>query len=335
VRRGTIISSFKKAPKGFLVVLALFLATEITLYVNRPYLVKDFWNKFLINEHELIDMRIDYDYLIMGDSLQKTGINPSVISEKVLNLGLTEAKPIKQYILLKRYLEKHKPPKAIFLHVDPEEPKDTLLVILSYFASVPEFLHLFKDLTWRERGYFFLRYWVSLDTRHVSLTRRSRYAYGNDVFVRQMKKNQGYMPSPSAGESIDNDYFARTRQRYRTDISVTKRDMRYLDKLVELASSSDIDIVFIGIVLPEELYDILLVSGFNERYLSFVKDLKRRYPDTYFTKNPILFLENKYFGDMSHVNNKGCGLYTTHFKNQILIPMEAIHDKKMQEMPNP
>ena len=329
MRRSTIISSFRKAPKGFLVLLALFLATEITLYANRPHLVKEFWNKFLINEHELIDMKIDYDYLIMGDSLQKTGIDPSSINEKVLNLGLPGAKPISQYILLKRYLERHKPPKAIFLYVDPEDPKDSLLVVLSYFASSADFIHLFKDLTWRERGYFFLRYWVSLDTRHVRLTRRDWYPYSNDLFVREMKKNQGYMPSPSAEESIDDDYFSKTKERYQTNISTTRRDIKYLDKLVELASSNNINVVFIGTVLPEELYDILMVSGFNERYLSFIKELKRRYPDTYFTKNPILFLENKYFGDMSHVNNKGCVLYTRHFKNQILIPMEAIHDKEM------
>jgi len=269
-------------------------------------------------------MSLDYQYLIMGDSLQKTGINPTLVSDKVLNLGLPGAKPLGQYIMLKRYLKKHKPPKAIFLYVDPEDAGDSSLVILRYFVRFSEYLSIWRDLTWRERGYFILRYWVSLDTRKVGLTLRDRYPGSNNDFVNSMKENQGYMPSPGAEYAIDDDYFLKTKERYQDKVTISERDMKYLDKIVELASSKGIKIVFMGFVLPKELYGILEGTGFNKDYLSFLKLLKKRYPNTYFTKTPILYLENGYYGDTSHMNKVGTLAYTTHFKNQIFIPMEAI-----------
>lgn len=321
MRKNISISNFNKTPLGVVLTLALFILTESFIYYHRPDLITDYWNKFLINERNLIDQPKDYDYLIMGDSIQKTGIDPTTVNDKILNLGLPGAKPMGQYLILERYLEKHKPPRAIFLFIDPEFERDSLFVILRYFVNIPEFFSIWRDLTWRERQIFIMRYWASLDMRKTGLTKRDTYPYPNAVFVGEMKKNQGYMPSPGTDKSIENDYFAANKELRRQDkISIATRDMRYLDKLIDLARSRNIKVIFFGYFIPKELYDIFEKNGFIKDNTRFINELKLRYPEAVFTKDFILHLDNSYFGDASHLNKNGMKIYTDYFMNQVFAP---------------
>ncbi len=316
------ISSFKNIPKGFLVAAALFLLTECFTYLNRAELVKNYWNKFLINEHLLLESPGDYDYLIMGDSIQKTGIRPMELDEKALSLGLPGGKPMSLYLMLKRYLKNHRPPKAVFLYIDPEEPRDSLYVILRYFVSVPEFISIWKDLTLREREVFLMRYLPTLDLRKVGLTKRDEYAGSNESFTNQMKNGRGYMPAARSGLAISEDYFRKDRTRYQSRVSISKKDMEYLDKFMKIASSKKIKVVFLGFLLPKELYGILEITGFNKNYREFYANLGFMYPEAYLVKDPIYSMDNKYFGDISHLNKEGSGLFTGYFKNEILRPVK-------------
>jgi hypothetical protein len=322
------ISSFKKLPGGFLICLALFLAMEWFLFSNRAFFMDDFWNKIIVNEHELIDMPGDRNYLIIGDSLQKTGIDPRQVSDSLLNLGLPGAKPMGQYLLLKRYLEKHRPPKAIFLYIDPEDAQQSMSVILRYFVSIPEFISVWSDLNWQERSYFLTRYWESLDMRTIGGITRDRYKGSNKDMVKTIKSGQGYIPTYRAVDVIDGDYFRKTKFRYATRISISARDMKYLDKLMALAKDNNIKVVFLGMFLPGELDGIFRKSGFIKDYMAFLETAKNRYPEVYFLDEPIKVVENRYFADISHVNTEGAGLYTGYFKDNIFGPYTEILDKK-------
>ena len=316
------ISSFKNIPKGLFIAVALFLLTECFVYSNRAELTKDYWNKFLLNEHTLLDSPGDYDYLIMGDSIQKTGIQPLLVDEKMLNLGLPGGKPMSLYIMLKRYLENHRPPKVIFLYIDPEDSRDSLNVILRYFVKIPEFISIWKDLTPKERQIFMTRYLATLDLRKVNLTQRDDYPYDNETFVKGMKKNHGYLPSPQSGISISEDYFVNNRARCRSGISLSRNDMKYLGKFMKLAASKNTKIVFLGFLLPRELYDILEKTGFNKEYRAFYEKLQKIYPEWSYVKEPIYYMDNKYFGDKSHLNREGSEIYTDYFKNEIFRPVK-------------
>ena len=76
-----------------------------------------------------------------------------------------------------------------------------------------------------------------------------------------------------------------------------------------------------------DLHDIFEKTGFNDDYLAFVKVLKWKYPNCYFVKDPILYLENKYFGDSTHVNKNGSYVYTEYFKGQVFIPYSSMFEK--------
>ncbi len=318
--RNIITSSFKNIPRGFLFVAMLFVLTECFLYANRAELTDDYWNKFLINESELIKLEDDFDYLVIGNSLQKSGIDPGQVGDGLLNLGLPGSKPMEHYLLLKRYLENQEPPKVLFLYVDPENVRDSLLVILRYFVNVPEFASIFRDLTWRERGCFLMRYWVSLDERKVGLTKRDEYYYSNKTFIEEMIRNRGFMPAPRSEVILEPDHFAETSDRDQQNVAITEKDMAYLDKLMKLASDNNIKVVFLGFLVPKELHDIFEESGFNKECLIFRKVLEHKYPDADFVADPILYLDNAYFGDRSHLNEAGTAAYSRYFKTQAFEP---------------
>lgn len=318
--KNTIISSFKKIPKGIILFAALFLATEFFLNIIRPQITTIFWNKFVSCEHTLMGMPRDFDYLLMGNSIQKTGIDPTQVSDDLLSLGLPGAKPLGYYLLLSRYLERHNPPREIFLSLDPEDVRATMIVILKYFVTWPEYRHLWNDLTWEERVHFPLKYWASLDERMMTVSLKSAYIMPNKMFKEALRRNHGYIPLPSDNLSIDEDYFAQTGNRPEKTISMDDRDRLYLDKFISLARSHNIKIILMGSVVPKELYEIQEKTGFNRQWREFLDFIKVRYPDTIIVKDPILVLDNKYFADMSHVNREGRAIYTSYFKNQVFIP---------------
>ncbi|MGB2706006.1 MAG: hypothetical protein WBC74_04045 [Candidatus Omnitrophota bacterium] len=328
MRKNITTSSFKRIPAAFLIAATLFLLTEWFIYANRAELIEDYWNKFLINERALLDLPENYKYLIVGDSIQKTGINPTAVNKEILNLGLPGGKPMSLYLLLKRYLKRHNPPEAVFLYIDPEDPHDSLFTILRYFVSIPEFISIWNDLTWKERRVFITRYWASLDLRKVGLTVRDKYPYSNKVFVEKMIKNHGFMPAPSAGNAISGDYFATHTGRIQDGISISARDTEYLDKLMKLASSKNIKVIFLGFLLPEELYGIFEKNNFDNDYRKFFRRLKIRYPRSLFVRKPILYLKNSYFGDPSHVNKEGSEIYTEYFKKMAFAPYFVKTEKK-------
>ena len=75
--------------------------------------------------------------------------------------------------------------------------------------------------------------------------------------------------------------------------------------------------VFLGLILPEELSLILESSGFNGDYRFLYDRLKSEYPKVSFAEKPIMALGNRFFGDPSHVNKDGSRAYTEYFKKEL------------------
>ena len=321
MRKDFITSSFRKLPRAALAAFIMIAVTELFLQAARPENVRVFWNKFLVNEKYLLNGHESYDYLILGDSIQKTGIDPRLVGDDLLNLGLPGAKPMGLYLELKRYLKQHNPPKAIFLFVDPDDVRDAMDLILKYFVTVPEFAGLWPDLSRQEKFSFFMRYWVSLDERFLSAgERRDLYTEPNSVFVKTMIANRGFMPN-SRYDTVLSPADFKDYGPVLSGISFGQRDMRYFDRIMRLAKKEGIKIELLGIVTPESLYDMLEKSGYNNEYLALLEIFRRVYPELVIPDRPIMYLEDKYFGDSSHMNKYGVEVYSAYFKDYVYGPV--------------
>ncbi len=317
MRANIITSSFKAFP-GFAILIAAVFLTEAYVYANRPNLVNDYWNKFLINENAVVELSGNYDALILGNSIQKTGIRTDLLGDaKVLSLGVAGAKPMAHYLLFKRYLRHHAPPKIVFLYVDFEDQRDSFFVALRYFVGFREFLEVFGDLSWEERRVFLGRYFATLDLRKVGLRgKRDVYPGPNGLFVRRMAENRGFMPAPRAGGSLAADYFSTNKERLLQKASFSARDRRYLDKLAALAEFHGVKIVLIGIPVPAAVKEALDTSGFWEDYRTAMERFRASRPSVE-SALEITAFDNSYFGDMSHLNDKGSAAYTETFRKNV------------------
>lgn len=298
-------------------VCAMIIFSEIIFYSARPNILKDFWNKFLINESKLIDHKKDFDFLVMGNSIQKTGILPKEVGESVLNLGLPGGRPIGHYFLLKRYLKQHKPPKTVFLSVFFERYDDSFHLVLKYFLNSPEVISIWSELTDQERETYLLKFFPTLDHRKVHLDVRDTYHGSNKSFVDQMIAHRGYMPSPQSSQRLEEGEFEKHPERVQSKIALDARDRRYLEKFIDLAEKNGIRIVMLGMVLPKELYTLLQDTGFIAERMAFLEDLKTRHPKLELDPRQEVFLENKYFGDRMHLNEEGSHIYTEYFKTAL------------------
>ncbi len=320
------MTNFKRVPHAFLWTLLLIVLTEFFVYSNRESLVHDYWNKFVINEKVLAEAPGDYDYLILGNSIQKTGIRPADVSDRLLSIGLAGAKPLAQVALLKRYLRKHKPPKVIFLYVDPENQYDTMQVIARYFFDFTEFGTYASDLSRDERDAYVWKMFSTLDHRKVGLG-QDRVAYGgpNAEFVRALLANRGFMQSPFHDRILADDFYAthKTHRRIQPSITIEPRDRKYFDELMTVADQSGIRVVFLGMVVPEELGAIFETNGFFKEYREYLAALRARYPRVTLPGGETFGIANKYFGDFQHMNDQGVEFYTRYFKEEVFAPTVA------------
>jgi len=320
-------SVFKKIPAGLLVAALLVVSMESYFYANRRHFVKDYWNKFIINEQALVDAPRDYPYVILGNSTQKTGIRASETGPELLCLGLPGGKPMAHYLLLCRYLQKHPAPKTLFLFVDPGNETDSLLVILRYFVNVKEFAMLWPDLSWEERRVFLGKYFSTIDLRKVSLTRRAEYPGTNANFVESLLKNHGWMPAPPFPEKITPDYFA-THPRWVPDkMHFSDRDEKYLRKIMGLAKDRGIEVILLPALVPEELARLPQGAAFLAQYDFLRKKIVSDFPGIPPPGEPSYILPNSYFADPQHVGAEGSKLFTADFARGFLDPAVRRHEK--------
>lgn len=284
------------------------------MYAHRPELIRDYWNKFLINEHWMLTLP-SKPSVILGNSVQKTAIDPRLIDTGLLVLGVPGAKPMGQELLLRRYLRTHDAPQTLFLYVDPEDTRDSLETILRYFVSFPEFVGLWRDLSWRERAAFLGRYFATLDLRSLSLTKREVYNGFNDEFIGEMLEGSGYLVSPNAARELSEDWLSDTHRQISTRVSFTARDSKYLYRILDLARERDIRVVLLSMVVPKELAVRFRENGFLADYKQFRTTVRLDYPEVVWEEPAITGLDRKLFGDHSHLNARGSRLQSSRFRH--------------------
>jgi hypothetical protein len=73
---------------------------------------------------------------------------------------------------------------------------------------------------------------------------------------------------------------------------------------------------------------MLKKTGFYDDYKEFLQTLKRDYPDAYFVEDPTPYFDNRFFGDLMHLNGEGAKIYTEYFKDKVYIPFSEKFDRQ-------
>lgn len=313
-------------PLTFAAVLLIVAMSEAGAYRDRAEWIRDYWNRFTLSEPRLIESPGEFRYLLLGNSIQKTGIRPAELDPEFLSLGLPGAKPLSHYFLLKRYLAGHAAPERIFLYLDPFDERLNFQLVLRYFFNDAEFGEARPDLNREERDAYFSRVIAMIDRRQEWRLKFRPKAEGSyDDFVRSLIANRGYMPAATSSQKLDATNFDPSDPGFDQSIrfSFKPRDWKYLDKLLALCRENDIRVRIGELVFPAELQARAAENGFLRDYDGFWDELKRKYPWVEFAPSALVAAPKERFGDIEHLNAEGSRWYTRYFFQEVLEPLRS------------
>lgn len=313
-------------PVTFLAAVLLIGISEAGAYRTRAEWIRDYWNRFVLSEPWLLEIPGDFKYLLLGNSIQKTGLLPTEIHESFLSLGLPGAKPISHYFLLQRYLDRHAPPQVLFLYLDPFEEQLNFNLVLRYFFNSQEYREALPDLNREEREAYLSQFIAAIDRRQEwQLKFRPKAGGSFEDFTRKLTANRGYMPAVGDADRMTAEDFDKTDASVRAHIrfSFKDRDWKYLDKILSLCREKDIRVRIGEVAFPLTAREWAIQSGFMKEYQAFLAEIRGKYPWVEVTQTPLMAVPEEQFGDVEHLNREGAERYTRFFKEEIFEPLIA------------
>lgn len=276
------------------------------------------------------------DVLCFGDSLVKVGIVPPLLDREAgarsYNLAVLGGTPMASYVLLGRALAAGARPRAIVV-----DAKANLLMWNAPRANIREWAEMGRladvvDIAWSERDPGFVgRYLIQRNLHSVRLRGELRKAVlaafdgrpsGPEaaqvaVVERQAGANRGGLlpahrpdkggPDPYPGGRLS---AADAAWCYPETWYPRPSNLRYLDRMLSLASARDIDIYFLLPPLHPGVQSELERRGLDERYLKLARRLSGRYPRLTVVDGRHAQFPHSEFNDSIHLDRSGAASFT-------------------------
>lgn len=259
------------------------------------------------------------DYIFLGESRVNAGIDFTKIKH-AYSFASGGASSIEMYYILKRYLKNYPKPKKVFVSISPRFMSEK-------FAFYPYFIRN-KLLSFSEMKEICSTIQQKDTTlgkapmRKFILNKLNYLVYyqndvkGNNVFgayktnknmISEMIKLKGGRVHPKLKEkSSELNAEAKTPHFNQSFILET-----YLNKIFKLCEKEKIDLQFFFMPMNETSFNALN-SNFKSEYKLYIHNLQKEYPN-FKISDSIYFYKDIYFGDASHLNNKGKELFTNKF----------------------
>jgi hypothetical protein len=275
--------------------------------------------------------------IIIGDSRAVAGFVPAIIGDDYYNLAIGGETPLEGYYTLKRYLEKNKSVKNLIISYAPMhlQVSDTFFErTLKYdflddreVAQAFQLSNEYNEKFWidGEKGnsyglfeypvkfvYAFLIkykffYFYRAEIRNMIFENRLQK---NLVLLAQLDERKGNIDFGIKPLSDELNYEAKEKE-----FNISLVQSFYLTQLLELADHNNIKVYYINAPFNEASYKEINAS-YLSKYNSFFNELKSRYPYFVFYSE-IFSYDNQYFGDPSHLNQKGQEKFSTDVKMKL------------------
>jgi hypothetical protein len=263
------------------------------------------------------------DLLILGDSLVKHGLLPSVIEHetgrRTVNLSAARAPTLLSYLLLRRALGAGARPQAIIINAKPAILMADLQFNARYFEAIVTARECFEisGLT-RNRSFLLsmivgrlipsLRSRLEIQTNVLAAVRGERDRIGaiNRVLLRNWTVNQGAnvaaTVAPDQG-SVRSDV---ERRLHPSSFHVDPTNAEGMERLMRLAEDHNIQVFWLLPPLSPALQALRDQSGSEARYEQFIRTFMTRYPRllTVLDVRRAGF-PSTFFVDETHVNRPG------------------------------
>jgi hypothetical protein len=268
--------------------------------------------------------------LFMGDSTIMNGILPTHLKQKAFNASTHCAGPFDFYNLIKRIdLDKAKPRFIILSQhahrlTHQEGCIENDILAFNEYSSI-ELYSIIKEES--STNYFkkssTLELFLNLVLFKLYL-HPSQLSYLSNIDFLDSEKNnskqyifnlltkqQGYLKCASPEEFK----FDSSKDSYSDGFKIHPFDAKFMKKFLETLESKNIKVIFLNPIYSKSYEKILTASYFSGQEL-FFKNLMNEHKNLYYD-NEITFLDNSFFQDSIHLNEKGAIIYTKWTQDKI------------------
>ncbi len=307
--------------KKFCASLILSLSIIIAIYICYMAFAHLFMMKYMNFEYPtfeatktLSQTETYHDLVVLGDSRAKAGFIPNKVkSFSSINLALGGGTPIEGYYTLKRYLDKNKPPKALLLSYTPsthyggsdtfwERAMKFRYIHISDYIEIERYASNLKKMQKKlhmeyERITYvnFIKLFVYFKVYHSEISTFFRKDRDDNVkILSEVIASKGHV-------------FYGTNEKGSSELAGEHRAEKfifddlnfiYLNKIISLANKKSIQIFFYS--MPNNKATFLKLNPkYKSDYTNFIK--KYCLENSCINLNTFWSLDDKYFGDSSHV----------------------------------
>lgn len=258
----------------------------------------------------------DIDILILGDSRTMAGIIPKKLKGNTLSLALGGGTPVESYLILEEVINKKIRVKNLIIAISPYH-----YMVQDSFYNRSVYFDLFdkeslkkvieNDKKYEKRGYI-------KELSKIEYLKKP-FLYGKQLFNYQKNRNikilektkleKGHsffgLAEESNGETFESGY---------KEFEVLPVHNFYMNELIKLAEKNNINLIIEQMPINEATFKNIN-KNFIINFKKYMQSLKEKNNLKNVNLN-IWYMENKYFGDVSHVNSNGADIVTEKLKSK-------------------
>lgn len=261
------------------------------------------------------------EILLLGDSRMKEDVFALEFHDDAYNLAVGGASPAEMYYSLKDYIEHHPMPKMVIvafgpMHYDDEDTKifterNAYFHYFSYDRLI-EVNNVYKELDGKDYSEKIVQYVYRMPSIYMKPILRSLVwprTQENEDKYNEAVVTKGHMPN-----STNQVTHVRPPEIEKNSFIPLESHTFYMNKIIEMCLDNDIEIHIEQLPMGEHGLPELEASGYMDEYRQYMKHFADQYGID--VNDDIPGYEDRYFGDVSHLNEEGAHKFTSELRGK-------------------
>ena len=269
----------------------------------------------------------DFDTIILGDSGAMSSFVPNILSEKgnCINLAVGGGTSIEMYYFLRNYLEYHAAPKNVvimfapfhYTNIDNYDTRTRYFKALKIkdAAELYELAELFQENSVYSKNAFWeeFSYRMGLPTKYLPAITASKVfgRYNNNKKKYEdivAQKGYGLFGTADGCDGFSYECAYEVMD-FSNDAGLLSR---YYSLIMDMCNRNGINVLVVQEALNQSSYEAIK-QGYVDGYKFYLDSIQAQFPDINIEKE-LRCYPNEYFGDVSHLNEKGSRVFSEEMK---------------------
>ncbi len=268
-----------------------------------------------------------HNNIIIGDSKALAALNPHITGHNFYNFSLSGTTPFEGYSLLKKFIAKNKvdtlllsysplmfngnpfdfePATLAFNFIGKEDIENLEKVEQQYHITLDnnkpsDLLYLKRKLITAHFPWYFRADFVNKIFTDIKTPFKKVELFFNE-------NGHSFYGQADSSTALA---FEATRPKSLNHFDVNPVSISYFDSIYALCNEKHIKFYYATIPINQTTYQKIDTTPLYTQYISLIESFKTKYPNITIL-NKYATLPNAYYGDVNHLNQKGCLLFSSY-----------------------